>query len=73
MHQRTASQPDHHVFRSGRLCYEAKATWERNNTAACVRVLALQGHRRQGLQARLPVRLAFLPRTAVNCQRNPTL
>ena len=41
MHQRTSSQPDHHVFRSGRLCYEAKATWERNNTAACVRVLAL--------------------------------
>ena len=37
----TASQPDHHVFRRGRLCYKAKATWERNNTAACVRVLAL--------------------------------
>jgi len=41
VHQRTSSQPDHHVFRSGRLCYEAKATWERNNTAAYVRVLAL--------------------------------
>jgi hypothetical protein len=41
VHQRTASQPGHHVFRSGRLCYEAKATWEHNNTAACVRVLAL--------------------------------
>ena len=32
-----------------------------------------QGHRCHGLQARLPVRLACSPRTAVNRQRNPTL